>query len=258
MKKNLKYIYPGIKGVLKHEGVIGLISRGYKYLLHRFFFYEDYYVVVSNYYKDIDKEVEADYLPKVDNHCCRIISTNGEVDELIADGFDLGVYELNLRISMDKGAVGFCHFVCKELAHYTFLTDNPRGKEAVDPRPFSVDYKNGQMVVGRSLTVPKYRRLHLRNYNGYVMRKYRWERGIKSTIYTLQVNNYPALVRAAKPPDKLIVSRCRLIKILWFKYLKEIEMEPTPLKQIVAQMSGDSGENHEIRDYSEKTNQKPV
>jgi len=236
MKNKLKYFRSGVRGVLKHEGVMSLISRGYRYLLHRFFILEHYYVVVESY-GDIDKEVEADYLPKVDNHCWRIISTNQEVDELIADGFDLGAYELNLRISVEKEAVGFCHFVGKELAHYTFLADNPRGKDAVDLLPFHVDFKNGQSVCGNSLTVPKYRSLHFRIYNGYIIRKYSWSKGIVGSTYSIEVNNYPALVSHAKSLNKLIVSRCRFIKILWFKHLKEIEMKPIPPKEIIARLS---------------------
>lgn len=234
MKSNFKYTYSGIRGVLKHEGVISLISRGFGYLLHRFFIFKNYYVVVVRF-KDIDKEVEADYLPKVDDHCWRIISTNQEVDELKADGFELGAYELNLRISMDKDAVASCHFVGKELAHYTFLTDNPRGKDTVDLLPFSVDFENGQMVFGKSLTVPKYRNLRLRNYNGYINRKYCWARGIASGTYSVEVNNYRAMVSAAKPPDKLIISRCRFIKILWFKYFKETKMDPITIKEFLEQ-----------------------
>jgi len=234
MKSKTKYTFSGIRGVLKHEGVISLISRGFRYLLHRFFIFEDYYIVVSDQW-NVDKEVEADYLPKVDDHCWRIISTNQEVDELKADGFELGAYELNLRISMDKDAVASCHFVGKELAHYTFWADNPRGKDAVDPRPFNVDFENGQTVVGRSLTVPKYRNLRLRNYNGYMNRKYWGARGIVGSTYSIEVNNYPALVSAAKPPDKMIVSRYRFIKILCFKYLKETKMDPITIKELLKQ-----------------------
>lgn len=233
-----KYICSGIRGVLKHEGLKSLSSRVYTYLLHRFFIFEHYYVVVVKF-KDIEKEVESDYLPKLDEHCWRIISTNHEIDELVTDGFSLGAYELNLRMSMDRDAVAFCHFASNELAHYTFYADNPRGKNIIDLLPYNVDFENGYVISGMSLTVPKYRNLHLRVYNGYIMRKYFWSRGIVGSTYSVSVNNYPALLSHAKPPDKLIVSEYRFIKILCFKYLKKIEIEPTPLKQIVARMSED-------------------
>lgn len=228
----IKYLSSGTKGILKHEGVISLISRGFRYLLHRFFVFEDYYVIVVKF-KDTDKEVEADYLPEVDNHCYRIITNNQEVDKLIADGFELGAYELNLRMSVEKGAIAFCHFVGKEFAHFTFYADNPRGKEVIDLLPFKVDFENGQMISGKSLTVPKYRNLRLRNYNGYVMRKYLWSKGFTGSVFSIAVNNYRAMVSAAKPPEKRIVSRCRFIKILWFKYFKEKRMEPISIKEFI-------------------------
>jgi len=236
MKNKLKYFYSGVRGVLKHEGIMSLIKKGLMFLSHRFFVFEDYYIVVSNN-MDIDKEVEADYLPKVEDHCWWMLTTNQEADELVADGFELGAYELNLRTLLDKDAIAFCNFAGKELAHFSVLADNPRGKKAVEPLPFSVDFEHGQIVVGRALTVPKFRRLHFRKYNGYLMRKYRWARGKVSTKYPIQVNNYPALAIAAQPPERQIVSKCRFIKILWFKYFKETEMNPTPPKEIIDRLA---------------------
>jgi len=217
---------------VRYEGVKSLITRGLSFLLHRFFIFEDYYVIVSKW-KDVDKEVEADYLPEIDNHCYRIITNNQEVDELIADGFEMGAYELNLRISVNKGAIAFCHFVGKEFAHFTFYADNPRGKEFIDLLPYKVDFENGQEISGKSLTIPKYRNLRLRYYNGYVMRKYLWSQGFTGAAYSTRVDNYPALMSYAKPPEKLVTSRCKYIKILWFKYFKEKNMGPITLKELV-------------------------
>ena len=230
----IKYIYSGIRGVLKYEGIKVLLSRGSEFLSHQFLIFKDYYVVVT-IFKDVDKEIESDYLPKIDEHCYRIISTNQEVDKLISDGLDLGAYELNLRIFMDKGAKSFCHFVGKVLAHFTFLADNPRGKEAVDSLLCNVDFEKGYIIAGRSLTVPKYRRLHIRNYNGYITRKHYWDMGKVGCAFTVQTNNYPALSSVTKQPNQMVVSRCRYIKILWFKYFKEVKMDPITMKEMLEQ-----------------------
>lgn len=229
-----KYICSGIKGVLKHEGVKSLISRGFTFLVNRCFTCEDYYIVTMDY-SNADKEKEADYLPKAKNYCWKIISTNREADELIDKGFTLGAYELNLRASLDKNAVAICTFVDNELAHISCLADNPQGKKTVDPRPFDVDFKNKEAVVGLALTVPKFRRLRLRIYSGYILRRYCWEKGIRGGRFSIRANNYPTLAIAAQPPYKEAVSLCRLIRIFWFEYLKEKKMEPTPMKQIYEQ-----------------------
>jgi hypothetical protein len=231
---NVKYIYSGIRGILKHEGVKSLILRGFVFLLNRSIMFEDYYVVVVDY-KDVDKENEADFLPRTDNYFGKAISTNQEADELVANGFELGAYELNLRTSLDKGAVAICVFVGKEFAHISCLADNPRGKVTVDPRPFNVDFQNGEIVIGKALTVRKFRNFHLRTYGAYILRKYCREKGIKGARFSLRVNNYPAMAIGTQPTNRIVISKCRFIKILWFKHLKEKEMKPTTLKQIYEQ-----------------------
>ena len=104
MINGFRNTYSGIKGILKHEGVISLISRGFLFLLNRFIMFEEYYIVVVDY-RNVDKENEADFLPKTDNYCWKALSKNKETDELVANGFELGAYELNLRASLDNGAV---------------------------------------------------------------------------------------------------------------------------------------------------------
>ena len=236
MLHSCKQIYAALWAIVKYEGIRVFIARGLMFLSHRLFVSEDYYMVVVDY-RDVDKEVEADNLPEVENHCWRILTSNQEADELLTDGFNLGAYEFDLRIFLRKGVTAVCNFVDKELAHYSVIAENLQGKEAVEPLPFSVDFENGQVVIGRAFTVPKFRRLHLRSYNGYLLRKYLRGRGKTGSKYPIRVDNYPALSIAAQPPDKLIVSRCRYIKILWFKHVKEEEMEPTPPELIVAQLS---------------------
>jgi hypothetical protein len=185
----------------------------------------------------VPEEIEKDFIPAAKNYCSRIIATNKEADDLLADGFSFGAYELNLRASLDKDVLSFCLFIDKEFAHVSCLADNPRGKSVIDPRPFSVDYQHGEVVVGRAMTVPKFRRLHLQSYNGYILRKYCRERGIDRIISSVNAYNIPALAETPKAPDRHIKSRCRLIRILWFNMISEIKTENTILKQAVAQIT---------------------
>jgi hypothetical protein len=171
-------------------------------------------------YVDADKENEDDYRPKTNSFCWKTISTNREADELLEKGFTFGAYDINLRASLDKSVTALCIFIDKELGHISCFTNNPRCKDVVDSRPFNVDFQNGYIVVGKALTIPKFRRLHLRTYNGHILRKTCWAKGIKGAQYTLGANNYPALAIAAQPPFKEAVSRCR-----------------TPLKQIYEQLT---------------------
>jgi hypothetical protein len=236
MTGHFRDTYSGIKGVLKHEGVKSLISRGLVFLLHRTFWTEAYFVISTDLEKYAEENRE-DFLPKKDNYFSRIISTNQEADELVARGYELGAYELNFRASLDRDITVFCIFIEKELAHIVCLADNPRGKEFIDPIPFEIDFQNGEAVTGRALTMPKFRRLHLRTYSGYLLRRYCLDNGIRRIKGTLRVDNYPAMVSMAQRKYHFAVARCRYIKILWFKYLKETKMEPTPVKLVYEQMA---------------------
>ena len=219
---------------MKHEGVISLITRGYRFLLHRILVFDNYYIVCANI-ENAGNEREADFLPKTDDFCWKIISTNQEADELAANGFNFAAYELNLRASLDRDALVFCIFISKELAHIACLADNLRGKDTIDPIPFNVDFKNGEIVTGRALTVPKFRRLRLRNYSAYLLRRYCLERDITRINGTMLTNNYAALGAAALHKYMTIMSKCRFIKILWFKHFKEKKIEPTTPQQIMTQ-----------------------
>jgi len=237
MKNNLRYIFSGMKGVLKYEGIISLISRGYVFLLHRFFMFDEYYAIFMKTHR-VPEDIEIDFLPKTDDFCLKIITSNKEADKLVSDGFVLGAYELNLRASLDKGVVSFCLFVGREFAHVSCLADNSRGKKTIDPRPLKVDYQNGEVVVGRALTVPKFRRLGLQTYNGYVLRKYCRDININRVISSVNAHNIPALASNPKAAERYVTSKYRFIKALWFTHIKETKMEPTTTNQIVAQMTG--------------------
>lgn len=236
MKNKLKTTCSGIIAVLKHEGLGSLISRTTSYIMRRLFLIDNYYVSRS-IVADMPVENEEDFSPKADNFEARMISTNREADELVAEGFDLGAYGINLRASLDTGALSVCIFVDKELAHINCIADNENGRNVIDPRPFHIDFEKGDIVGGRAITVPKYRRLHLRAYSGYLLRKYFRENGYVYTTGTLGVNNYPALANAARLNITRIVSKCRYIKILGFSHFTEVPMEPTQPSEIVARMS---------------------
>ncbi len=232
MFNKLKKAYSGLRAVVKYEGVKSLISRGYTHLLHRSIVFEKYYVVCADI-KNAGKDREADFLPKTDNFCYKIISTNREADELTADGFHLASYEFNLRASLDKDVVVFCIFIGKELAHIVCLANNIRGKATVDPRPFSIDFQHGEVVTGKALTIPKFRRLRLRNYSAYLLRMYCLERDITRIKGTMLVNNYAALGAASLHGYMTIISECRLVRIFWIKHYKCKQTELTTPKQVI-------------------------
>ena len=163
--------------------------------------------------------------------------TREEVDKLVAEKYELGAYGINLRSSLGPGVLAFCIFVDRELVHINCITDNPRSKNILDLRPFPVDFSKGDVVGGRAITVPKFRRLGFRKYTGYQLRKYLHEKGYVRSIGTLGVNNYPALANTARNVHTRIIAKRRYLRILGISYVKETVMEPTPAIKIIEQMS---------------------
>jgi hypothetical protein len=236
MFKRIRYIYSGILAVIKYEGIGSLISRGFLFILHRLCYIDNYYVTNRNM-STFQEEDEKQFLPKADNYGVRIISTNKEADELLAEGYNFGAYELNLRSSLDKGVTSICIFVDREFANIHSIADTQKAKDTIDLRPFPVNFKKGEAVGSRALTVPKFRRLGLRAYSGYLLRKYCQQKGYTRIAGTLGAKNYPALANSAKNPGTKIVAKYRFIKILWFRHLKEIKMNPITVKELLAQKS---------------------
>jgi hypothetical protein len=188
------------------------------------------------------EEKEEDFRPQVEQYCSRILSTNREADDLITEGFHIKALASNLRASLDRGATAFCIFVGKELAALVCCADNLRGKKIIDPRPFSIDFNNGEIVTGRAITIPKYRRLRLRKFSGFLLRQYYYYKGVRWIKGTMRANNVAVI--ASTFPDHYVTSRCKVIRIFgMFIKLKETKMEPTPLRQIYEQLYGHSKKN---------------
>lgn len=237
MIKRLNIYLSALRAIIKHEGFLSLFTRGFKSLIHHIVFFENYYVEIGNLTGPYEPE---DYLPKADEYYACIISTNKEADELLSQGFSFGAYELNLRATLDKGVETCCIFIDKEFAHMLSRTDNPRGKDTVDSRPFSVEFGNGNIVGGKAFTVPKFRRLGLRKYSMYLMRKDDQVKGYKNAYATITISNVPSLMYAAQNPNNMIIAKCRYIKILCFKYCKETKIGPMTVKELVEQRSKSS------------------
>ena len=236
MIRKIKTHLSGLRAVVRYEGWKSLISRGFDYLAHRICVFDKYYTVCLDP-KITAQAKEADFVPKTDNYCWKMLSTIDEADELASDGFDFGAYEINLRASLDYDVIVFCIFINKELAHIVCLADNLKGKKNIDFRPFNVDFNNAEIATGKVLTIPKFRRLHLRTYSGFLVRRYCLERDINLIKGT--VGEYNAtLVSAAQDGYLTILSKCRYTKIFCFKHLKEEKFKPVKSKQLMEQKQG--------------------
>ena len=142
------------------EGLIPLVRRGLAFARWNIFRYGTYYLY-EHTTDNIRYLNEAALMPRVDDFTFEIISTNGEADELEADGLEFRSQAIHARETLDKGAVAFCIFAGRELAHIGWVAMTEEAKKSLDEFPFEVDFSDNKAVTTRVWTKPKYRGMGL-------------------------------------------------------------------------------------------------
>lgn len=221
----LGVLFTRARYIFKAEGLTALLSRGLAfflpYLARCFFRYATYYL----YEHAMKERNEADFMPKIENFTFKIVSTNQQADELAADGFDFLSHVINARRRLDKGAIAFCVFIGRELAHVGWVTMTDEAKNTIDTLPYRVDFTNKEACTGGTFTITKYRGNDLMAYGYYKRFEFLRERGIMTSRNAVNTSNIASQRVHAKFGPK-IYAKARYLKILWWKFWKE-----TPLTQ---------------------------
>ena len=138
------------KEILQSEGLISFIKQAFR----SFFSYKTYYI----YEKKLNETDEFRFVPKTQNFALKIIYAPLEVDELIDEGFDFSSYSNieNLKEGLSKGAILFCVFIKKELAHTSWvaMSTNTALYDHVFQR---INYNKDAGYIGPCDTNPLYR-----------------------------------------------------------------------------------------------------
>jgi hypothetical protein len=214
--------------ILKEEGPVVLTSRALSWLLRHAFQYRHYYVAIVTK----SEEDEADFAPRIKDFSVKVVATPAEIDNLQTEGFSLGAHEASVRRFVDCGAHVWCVFVGTELAHINCMAFDERGKRVIDPVPFRVEFRNGEICGGTAVTVPKFRRLHIRTYIGYLRRQWAWEHGFLAMKNSFDTTNIAALAEASRYRSQ-IVSECRYVKFLWIRHVSETKVGPIDAKALL-------------------------
>jgi GNAT superfamily N-acetyltransferase len=201
--------------ILQRDGLLPFIKRAFLFSLKslvRSFRYGNYYI----YEKTLNEMNEFKFTPKIQNVILKIICIPTEVDDLIAEGFDINSYlptdELKTRIN--KRAILFCVFVGKELAHTSWVAlDN---KANMDPVPFEIDWQN-EACLGPSYTNPKYRGLGVYTFVMSKIYKFLKEKGWLKAKFTVN-KKYIAPQKAHAKLGTKIVGEARHLKLLLWEF----------------------------------------
>ncbi len=203
--------------VFHTEGLRPLIWKAFSLLKDHLLQYGTCYV----YHETLEDRNEADFLPKIDNFNFKVVYTNQQADELAAHGLDFrspGIIDID---RLDKGAIAFCIFVGKELAHKNWVATTEHAKSHLTWLPFEVDFSNNQAYVGSVVTNPKFRGLGLWTYCYFKITQLLREKGIVATRYVLFEGNIDHQKRLAKKFSIKPYAEAKYLRILCWKHWKE-------------------------------------
>jgi hypothetical protein len=207
------------KQILKTEGLAALIGRALLYLRRCLFLFENFYL-----YEHIMRERnEADYLPKIQGFSLKVVSTNRQADDIVNEGFeDFRDYRfiVNARRCLDKGAIAFCFFVGRELAHIGLVAMDEEAKNTFDILPYRVDFSHGQACTGGTVTMPKYRGNGFMAYGYFKRLEFLRQQGYKTSRNVVAIDNKVSQRVHAKFGPR-IHARARFLRIARWTLWKE-------------------------------------
>lgn len=215
--------------ILQEEGLVPFVKRVFSFLRRFFFSYETYYI----YKKILNETGGTEFTPRLQDNTLKIISTPSELDGLIVEGFDLSSYTNieNIEERLNKGAVLFCVFTERKLAHTSWVgMDN---KVRIDMLPLAMDYQN-EAYIGDCVTRPQYRGLELYPYTLYKIAEFLKGKGKKGAKITAAKDNAPSHKAITKARFE-IYGEGRYLKLLLWKLWKE-----KPVREKQKDLSDDS------------------
>ncbi len=203
------------KRILQTEGLISLIKKGFTFLRVCSFSYGTYYC----YEHTLKERDEADFLPKLYDITLKIIVSKEEADKLVSSGFDFGSYFSTIKDWLDKGAIVFCIFVGRELAHIGYACLTEEAHKNLEP-PYRVNFINNEVSTGGTITIPKYRGNGLMTYGEFKKCQFLKSKGITTDRYAVATSNLvPQRVMAKFSPK--IYAKAYYLKVLGWRFWKE-------------------------------------
>lgn len=209
------------RDILRDEGAVPFIKRAFLFLISPLFRRETYYI----YGKDLNERREIDSALKIQKVTLKIISVPQQVDELAAEGFDFSpqLSINNLKERLNKGAMLFCVFVGKDLAHTSWVA--VQDKANIDPIASKMHYQE-QAYIGASATKPAYRGLGLYPYTLCQICKVLEEAGKQRVVISTTGDNRPSIKGITKAGFELYKRGCYSKLLLWKSWKEQ------PIKEV--------------------------
>jgi len=213
--KNIPFssLYSRGKYIISHEGWPSILRQ--IFLSTRDFFYSG----GSYYLHEFDLPIQEDLSCQPKIECtAKVISNLGELDELIAQGYELKVYDFHRKIA--RGAIAFCILVEKKLASVTWVALNKEAKELIDVVPYKVNFDKGEACAGGTFTDPAYRGKGLMPYTNLIIFSYLADKQIVKLKASVNFKNMASLKSTSKLKPR-VHYKGSYVKILWWHSWKE-------------------------------------
>lgn len=167
------------KRILHEEGFLSLFKQ-------LFFTYRACFL----YENTLDGSVFA---CKADNLTLKLISDPGELEQLLLKGFTFLSYPMSIeqcKQRLNKGAMLFCAFVGKELAHGSWVATSRKAGSDFHSLPIGGDEHTA--YIGGTVTIPKYRRKGINVYIHSEIFRYLKEKGLSRAVIAIDKGNIAA------------------------------------------------------------------
>lgn len=206
----------GARDVFRMEGLAPSLRWAWSRLARFLFRYEGYYLCEYT----LRQRNESDFMPGIRNFTFKIVSTEAQADKLAAAGFELPLGITNARYRLGKGAIAFCIFVERKLAHIGWVAMTKEAKKSLKQFLYRVDFSDKEACTGGSLTIPKYRGKGLMTYGFFKRLQFLNEKGIITSRNSVAIHNI-ATQRVLAKFDPMVYAKARYLKVLWWKSWKE-------------------------------------
>jgi len=207
------------KHIHRTEGWASLLRRALLFALQLFYTRQVYQVYAS--VLEHDRSLRGDSLkPPLDDVTHMFLSTNEEVDDVEAGGYEFRSLVRDAGAMLDAGATAVCVFVGEELGNVVWVATTQQAMDSLKEAPFTVDFAGGECWTGGAWTNPKYRQAGLFSYADIKSRRWQYEQGIRVSKWALGEHNIPSK-RIAARIGATVCGEGRYRRILWWKSWKE-------------------------------------
>ena len=184
MRLSINFEANKIKDIVRRGKQI-LREEGFLPLLKRLFTYKTVYIYENTLHG-------PSIACKVNNLALKIITCSEELVRLLSEGFDFSLYPMSIqqcKERLNRGAILFCAFISKELAHGSWVAMNRRAYR--DFYSFTINRRH-TACIGGTITVPKYQRKGINVYVHSEIFRYLRKKGASKAMLEIHNDNIAA------------------------------------------------------------------